>query len=222
VTEKKENLAGHFIGQLDTLVAFLALAHDEVFEVVRSEYDNWVPSDQHSTLPNSFAIYQTQVSHAAFLLGFSYFEAFLTDVVHLIFRRRPVILPKDRKISFGEIMSGDPGRDVIEVLIEKEVQDVFFAKSFGDIAAYFDSRLNITWPSISSIPKAKALRNCIIHNMARADARLAETDPTRWRVGDEIAMTPSEVHAFGLDARRFARELWPQVQRQQPNDPNQD
>lgn len=217
MTANMDNLADRLISQLDALVAFLSLGHEEVFEVVRSEYDSWVPREQLDTLPGSFEIYRTQVSHAAFLLGFSYFEAFLSDVVRVILRSRPEMLPRDKKIAFGQLIDLDSEEDVLGLLIEREVQDVMYG-SFESIAVYFNNRLNLVWPAASSLREVSAIRNCIIHNMARADARLVAAAPT-WTVGQEIALSPSDVHGVGLDVRRFAQDIWSQVERQLPHAP---
>ncbi|MBI5870981.1 MAG: hypothetical protein HZB44_08550 [Actinobacteria bacterium] len=208
------NLADRLIGQLDALVAFLSLAHEEVFDVVSSEYDSWVPKDQQDTLPGNFGIYRTQISHAALLLGLSYFEAFLSDVVRLVLRSRPEILPTDKKITFGQLLDIDSEHDVLGLLIEREVLDVMFG-SFESIASYFKNRLNLEWPVSSGLREANLIRNCIIHNMARADTRLVAAASV-WTVGQEIALIPSDVHNIGIDVRRFAQDVWSQVERQLP------
>lgn len=210
----KNNLADRLIGQLDALVAFLSLAHEEVFEVVSSEYDSWVPRDQQDTLPDNFDIYSTHISHAALLLGLSYFEAFLSDVVRLVLRSRPEILPRDKKIAFGQLIDIDSEQDVLGLLIEREVLDVMYG-SFESIAQYFKNRLNLEWPVHCGMQEANALRNCIVHNMARADTRLVAAAPV-WTVGQEIVLTPSDVHGVGLEVRRCAQDIWSQVELQLP------
>ena len=146
-------------------------------------------------LPGDTEIYRTQVSHAAFLLGFSYFEAFLSDTIRMIFRCRTAMLPRDKKIAFGDLVDLDGSMDMIGLLIEREVRDVMF-DSFESIERYFAKRLNIEWPPFARLAEASAIRNCIVHNMARADDRLVDAG-TKWRLRQEIAQTPSDVHAFG-------------------------
>jgi len=206
------NLADRLIGQLDTLVAFLSLAHGEVFEVVQSEYESWVPRDLQDTLPCNFEIYRMQVSHAALVLGISYFEAFLSDVMRLVLRNRPKILPKKKKIAFGQLIGIDSAQDIIGLLIEREVLDVMYG-SLNSIAEYFENRLNLKWPAYSSLQEANAIRNCIVHNMARADNKLVAIAPV-WTLGQEIALTPSDVNSFGIEVRCFVQDIWSQAEKQ--------
>jgi hypothetical protein len=76
-----DQLTKRFIAQLDTLVPFLALSHREVFDVLRDKYAGWYTDNRRSTLPNTFNDYGHQVAHAAFLLGYSYAEAFVTPPI---------------------------------------------------------------------------------------------------------------------------------------------
>ena len=52
-----EKLERRLIEQLDTLLPFLALAHEEVFELVACRYAEWLEPAQQGTLPNSFALF---------------------------------------------------------------------------------------------------------------------------------------------------------------------
>lgn len=60
------DLHDRLIGQLDTLVPFLALAHREVFDVLSEKYAGWYPGEQQDTLPDTYESYCSQVAHAAF------------------------------------------------------------------------------------------------------------------------------------------------------------
>jgi len=72
-----ETLYDRLIQQLDTLVPFLALSHKQVFDLIHRDNEEWFPEKQKSTLPDTLLSYQTQIAHSAFLLGYSYFEAFI-------------------------------------------------------------------------------------------------------------------------------------------------
>jgi hypothetical protein len=90
------NLLDRVISQFNSLIPFLAISHKEVFDLLKKEKKIWFLPDQEATLPDSYRIYQTQITHSAFLLGYSYFEAFLSDLAKEILRKRPGILPKEK------------------------------------------------------------------------------------------------------------------------------
>lgn len=87
-----ENLLVRFINQLDTLIPFIALSHQDVFELVQREKYIWFVESQRRSVPETYDIYHTQVNHSAFLLGYSYFEVFLGDLVRKIFVGRQCIV----------------------------------------------------------------------------------------------------------------------------------
>lgn len=100
-----ETLYRRLTRQLDTLVPFLALAHREIFDVLSSRYSGWCPDEQQDTLPDTYEAYSTQVAHAAFLLGYSYAEAFVTDWMWLVYDTRRDLLPKEKTLMYEEVLS---------------------------------------------------------------------------------------------------------------------
>ncbi|MFO8007606.1 MAG: hypothetical protein R6V05_07730 [Candidatus Brocadiia bacterium] len=203
-----DNLEQRFISQLDGLVAFLALAHEEVFTLVRRHYRDWVEAGQQDAVPDSFGLFQTQVANGAFLLGYSYFEAFLAYIIRRLYEANPRMLPCEKQLKFREVVDAGDYPSVLRKMVEKEVLSVMYG-SVEDIRQYFQSKLSLPWPDSDRIVEASRLRNCLLHNNAVVDGRLAEVSD--WDEGDEITLTPSQVHEFGLVARRFARQLYQQV-----------
>lgn len=68
------------INQLDTLIPFLGLANEEIFTLIHNDTTNWFTLEQKTVIPDIYPAYQNQVSISAFLLGYSYFEAFIADL----------------------------------------------------------------------------------------------------------------------------------------------
>lgn len=77
-----------------------------------------------------------------------------------------------------------------------------------NIAEYFDQKFKLTWPdeTKSKIIHASLVRNCILHNMSRADDRLVNS--SSYQVGQEIQLNSSEIHEFGIYGRHLARRLY--------------
>jgi hypothetical protein len=65
------NLLDRFVSQLDSPVPFLGLARVEVFVFLRKNYDEWFSENVQESLPKEYSIYQNQVNHSGFLLGYS-------------------------------------------------------------------------------------------------------------------------------------------------------
>lgn len=205
-----EDLHDRLVKQLDHLVAFLALGHEEVFEVVHEHYDEWVEGPQQGTMPDTFGLFRAQVSNSAFLLGYSFFEAFLADVIRQIYSSRPTMLPKDKELKFRDILDAKDYAGVVAAMIDREVRAVLYG-SIENVQSYFETKFNLDWPNFDRAVEASRLRNCLLHNMGHVDARLAELPA--WDDGQQIELTPDDVNAFGLDVREFARYLYTEAQK---------
>lgn len=203
-----QTLYDRIICQLDTLVPFLALAREEGFELIRRECEVWFRPEQLETIPDTYQEYRCQVAHAGFLLGYSYVEAFLNDLMRAILKRRPAMLPQNRELKFVEVIEQGSYDAVLDYMIDKEIF-LLFHEPAEKIAAYFTDRLQLPWPEYDGQPAmvvASRIRNCIIHNGARADSKLAKV--SSWAVGSVIELAPDDVHLFGVDARDFAAQTW--------------
>lgn len=201
-------LYDRIIRQLDTLISFLALAREDAFGLIRSDQGSELTTEQLDSLPHSYQEFRCQVSHSAFLLGYSYFEAFLSDLVREILLRRPNILPQERELKYRDVLDRKDYDSILKYMIDKEILAIFYG-SAEKIGKYFEDRLNLPWPEYDGQPavvRASLVRNCIIHNGARVDSRLSEISD--WDEGDQIELSPGDVHSFGLQARDFARQLW--------------
>ncbi len=205
------NLLHRIISQLDTLVPYLSLAHQEVYELVETEYDKWCPTPEETPLPSNFYAFSTQIAHAAFVLGFSYADAFLADLLREIYKRHPNLLPKNKKLSFGAIVSSADYDTVVSRMVDHEVHEIMH-NGLEILASYFHDRLSIHWPEaeLEQLITASLIRNCIIHNNSIADHRLGERPD--WNHGDRIALTVSDVHDFGIVARSVARHVYQEAE----------
>lgn len=202
-----DNLLERLIDQLDTLVSFLGISHQDVFELILTEKNVWYSEANEPTLPDSYEVYRTQISHSAFLLGYSYFEAFLADLVRDIYLTKPKMLPSEKQLKFDDILNVNTYTEVLDLMIEKEVFSLFY-KGMDKIIEYFEQKLNLCWPEDLKEPiiVASYLRNCIIHNKSLADDRLAQI--SQYNVGDSITLTSVDVNSYGISVRSLARSLF--------------
>ena len=200
-----DHLYNRLIGQLDSLISFLALTHREAFDLI-GRYGERLPEWQQGSLPETYALYQTQVAHSAFLLGYSYYEAFLSDLARQIYTHTPTMLPPEKKLDFSEILEHPEREQLLAYMIDKEILSVFYL-SFEKVIECFQKKFTLTWPEhfVEQAVEASLLRNCIIHNNARVDARLSASG--KWKMNSEINLTAMQVHEFGLIARKVCGEL---------------
>jgi hypothetical protein len=104
-------------------------------------------------------------------------------------------------------------------MIEREIIDLFF-KKMGDVIKYFDQKFNLKWPNEleEKTIESSLIRNCIMHNQNRVDYRLS--DHSNFNLGDEIILTASDVHSYGIDVRIIVRELFDQASSNHFNNEN--
>jgi hypothetical protein len=207
------NLIDRLISQLNTLVAFLALSRQEAFTIIQEHHAQWFVAEDRDAVPDSYAVYRTQVAHAAFVLGYSYAEAFLADLIREVYVACPAALPREKELKFRDILEYSTYGDVLDCMIDKKVLAVMYS-SMDKIIVYFQEKLGLQWPlsERDAIVEANLLRNCIVHNNAAVDSRLA-AHGHRWTKGQTIALTNSDVHGFGIAARATARDLYCQAER---------
>lgn len=206
------SLLERVISQFDTLVPYLSLAHREVFDLVKSNYDNWCNTHEETPLPDTFDGFTTQIAHSAFVLGFSYADAFLADLIREIYSIHANMLPPDKKLSFETIMAAGDFDAVVSRMIDHEVHEIMH-NGMREVAKYFHRRFDIQWPEtdLNEILTASLVRNCIIHNNSIADHRLGARP--NWNAGNQIMLSVSDVHGFGILARRTLRHIFAEAER---------
>lgn len=197
-----KTLHDRLVNQLDTLVPFLALAHREVFDVLSAKYSGWYPVDQQGTLPDSYEAYCSQVAHAAFLLGYSYAEAFVTDLMWLVYSVRRDLLPRERTLLYSEVLSRADFETVLNHMIDCTVSEM---NSLEKKLSHLEKRfgLSVTQPEL--MLEAHVARNAIVHNAGRMNRGGASS--ARWRLGDAVELSVNDVHDFGIMARSYTLEL---------------
>jgi hypothetical protein len=203
-------LIDRLIDQLDTLVSFLALSREDVFQVLNDHRITWFPTNE-NVLPTAYTSYRKQVNHSALLLGYSYFESFLTDLLSEILRNRPSMLPKSRKIDYSEILESLDMGSLMNKLIQREIHELLY-KNMTDIIKELRSRYNLTVTDKEEreIVIASLVRNCIMHNSARADLRLGAYDS--FQEGQEFELSANQVHDYGFTLRAMVRRMYQEAQ----------
>lgn len=195
-----ESLLLRVTSQLDALVPFLSIAHSEVFDLVSGEYESWCNGGEHVPFPDTFEAFTSQIAHSAFVLGYSYFDAFLADLMREIYRSQPKILPLKKTLSFQDILGAGDYSGVLKKMIDNEVYEAMHG-SILQIQRYYNDKFDILWPSVhlGDLETASLIRNCIVHNNALVDQKLAQK--TGWEFGSRIKVSIEDVHRYGIAIR---------------------
>jgi hypothetical protein len=195
-------LHDRLVGQLDSLVPFLALAHNEVFNVLSAEYAVWYTDDRRTTLPDNYRAYQHQVAHAAFLLGYSYVEAFVTDLIWEVYAIRRDLLPAEKSLRFGDVIPLADFENVIRRMIDNTVGDM---NSLEKKLHHLETRLALKVPHADQMLEAHVARNALVHNAGRVNR--TQSVGIRWQAGDPVLLSVEDVHRFGIMAREYVEQL---------------
>lgn len=209
-------LLDRLINQLDALILFLETSQEEVFDFMRKERYNWVEryiwvkENQQNSFPDSYDIFSSQIALSAFLLGYSYSEAFLADLIKEIYRTNPRMLSKDKHLKFNEITQANAFDEVVEIMIKKEIDSLFY-KSMEAIIKCFEEKLKLEWTDEQKnlFIRGSLMRNCIMHNGGLVDIRLEEKSD--YEMGEEIKLNADNVHSFGIILRGLAQRLYTQA-----------
>lgn len=197
-----DRLTKRLVGQLDTLVPFLALSHREIFDVLKEKYGGWYTDNRRSTLPNTFKEYGYQIAHAAFLLGYSYAEAFVTDLILEVYNVRRDLIPKEKQLSFGEVLQHNDLEEVIKQMVEATIGDM---NSLEAKLLHLERKLGWQIAEASQLLDAHVARNALVHNAGHVNRE--PPNGSRWHAGDRIQLSATDVHQFGIVGRALAKEL---------------
>lgn len=205
-----ESLINRLIRQLDTLIPFIALSYEDVFRLLNNERAVWFSNNQEA-LPRAYEVYRKQINHSALILGYSYFENFLNDLIYNVLKSRPSMLPKNKTVTYSDILKRNTIDEVIEAMINKELLELFY-KSMSDIVIELRNKYNFTIKDDEKdlLCKGSLIRNCIIHNSSRADNKLANFEG--YDAEQEFEISSSELHSFGIILRQIARRIYKEAE----------
>ncbi|MFA6714699.1 MAG: hypothetical protein WC082_00135 [Victivallales bacterium] len=213
-----KTLLDKLIDQLDTLISFLALSREDVFQLLNDHRLAWFPENK-DALPAVYENYRKQINHSALLLGYSYFESFLNDLLLQILCKRPQMLPKAKKIDYSEILNSANKETLIVKIAQREIHELFY-KNMADTVDELQNKFNlsITDEEKNSLILISFIRNCIIHNSSRADFRLARYDG--FQEGHAFEVSTEKVHGYGLLLRSLVRRIYKDAQQKHGIDEN--
>jgi hypothetical protein len=203
-----DELIARFGMQIDGLVPFLALAHDTIYDAISPEMTPWYEPEEHPSILDHVELHQEQVAHGAFLLGYSYFEAFVTDLIFEVYRRRSGLLPAKEQLEYQAILSAQSLDDVIQTMIDQTTGSL---NSLEKKLLHLEKRFGIGKDCPTLVREAHIARNALIHNSGRINR--VPKEQVRWNIGDTISFDAMQSYQFLLAFKRFGADLFESIER---------
>jgi hypothetical protein len=152
----------------------------------------WYQPEEHPSILDDLHLHKEQVAHAAFLLGYAYFEAFVSDLIWIIYRYRPRFLPSDGSLAYGTVLSADSLEEVLEKMIDQTTGSM---NSLQRKLEHLGKQpFGIGRPCPSLVQESHVARNTLIHNSGRIN-RIPKGH-ARWKAGDAISLDCGESYEF--------------------------
>jgi hypothetical protein len=159
-----DELIARFGMQIDGLVPFLALAHDTIYDAISPELTPWYEPEEHPSILDHVELHQEQIAHAAFLLGYSYFEAFITDLIYEVYSQRSELLPPKEQLEYQAVLSAESLEDVLDTMIEQTTGSL---NSLEKKLLHLEKRFGVGRDCPTLVREAHVARNALIHNSGR-------------------------------------------------------
>ena len=196
-----------FISQLDDLVVFMSLSNIDFFTELKKKWGSLTELNEVSEEPISENQYEQIILRSALLLGITYLEAYIADILRDIYFKKPEVLTaRNKTLSWEKIIRLKNYDGVINQIIESELLE-FTHKSTENMVEYLEKQLTLDLDiDTDNLKEASLVRNCITHNGAIASRELQELN-FDFQDGEEICLTAGIVHRYGLNGRTFVREL---------------
>lgn len=114
----------------------------------------------------------------ALVHAYTLFENYITDIVRMRLQAHPEQVGLKKQFTVGELLSSASREDLLAKVVEKEVQQIMHLP-LTDIVKALRSRFGFRTLSRRydhGLQRLSLVRNCLIHNAARVDRKLAALD----------------------------------------------
>lgn len=180
-------------------VSVLELSEDEFyfFEAFRLGIHNL-----NQELPEF--IYNMWIIHS-----YSLFENYINEILKKRFIIHPQLLSVNKTLTIQELLGSKSKKDLIEKYINLEIRDLMYLPILGILDKmrnkYGFKKLNTNYDS--SINEISLIRNCLIHNGAIVDNKLADAFPKQYINKTKIIIDINYVNQTTYLTRKLAYEI---------------
>jgi hypothetical protein len=185
------------INDMNRIIGFLDLSDEAIFESVKRNDRYSLGLTIGSMYDDNYDEYRNHICMSGFLLGFSFIEGYLYDILKLILTKKPEI--NKHKVTIKYILDNNHN------LYEKVADDYIRNIGFTEMLKELNKELRIFQQEENNeLMVGYNIRNCIMHNSGIADSRL---EP-KYKNGARIELNSGDVNSFGLMARSLVRKIW--------------
>ena len=185
------------LNDLNKIVGLLEVSEKTVFEMIKKNDRFSIGISISELYNNQYDEYRNHLCCSGLLLGFSFFESYAYDLLELILKYKPEL--NNFKFKLKYVI--DNQANLYDRVIEDYLRTVGFTEVIKCIASefnFFEENENAELMLIYNI------RNCIMHNGGLADDRISP----KYRNGERIVLTSSDVNGFGIQGRKIASKMW--------------
>jgi hypothetical protein len=148
-------------------------------------------------------IYEMAIVHS-----YAMFEAYLSDLLRARFQIQPLLMGGQRQVKYEQIFEAISKADLINAMIEREVRELMYLP-FNSLVQKMRDKLGFTTLSdkyTDSVNCLALVRNCLMHNSGRVDAKLASAKPNLHE-NAKLSITMVDVSNAVNVLRKFAYEV---------------
>jgi hypothetical protein len=148
-------------------------------------------------------LYQMALVHA-----YTVFENYLSEVIRLRLRKHPALAGLGKQVVLSEIIESSSREELINDVVDREVKRLMYEPLIAILEA-LRSRLGfrtLTTVFDQQLQLLSLTRNCIIHNAARVDPRLAAVMPSA-SVDQRIEINLASVSIAIRACRKFGAAI---------------
>lgn len=162
------------------------------------------------------AAFDLEKALPAFLLqmalvhAYTLFESYIAEIVRMRLQAHPAQIGLKKQVSVGELLSSASKENLLAKLVEDGVQQVMHLPLTG-ILEVLRSRLGFRALSTeydSELRRISLMRNCLIHNAGKVDAKLAAADGTL-KIGDSLEIGINALMKAVNTCRKFCAAVDP-------------
>lgn len=157
-------------------------------------------------------LFQLEKELPQFLYGlgvvyaYATFEQYLAEVLRSCLRSHPKLMGEKKLLTYGDVFSAASKDELIEQLIGEGIRDLLYLPitvllnsmreklGFKTLDASYDDEVR----------RISLVRNCIVHNGAIAEARIAKEYPAQYAAGTPIKVTLDDVSHAIFTLRKLA------------------
>jgi hypothetical protein len=149
-------------------------------------------------------IYSMWIIHS-----YSLFENYINEILKKRFVILPQLLSVNKTLTIQELLDSKSKKDLIEKYINLEIRDLMYLPILGIIEKmrnkYGFKKLNTNFDS--RITEISLIRNCLIHNGATVDNKLADAFPQKYKNKAKITIDKTYVNQTIETTRKLAYEI---------------